>query len=214
MHLNNAMKTINSLFLFSLVLAGFVTSGWSQSLNNTIWKGTATVKIPALTPYRDGVQKQYPAVVTTGLTFTIPVEAWFRTPTTFLIVLDQRAIGADPERAKLQPLIGSWTGVTYGSSNKKSYTGTYGSNKFKATKRQLVRTSWSYVGTETVQGSYRLVNQARMGISGTFTSSPNPSGPNGPKYSGGVPTFTAVLSKTARRPSAEIANAFSDTRGR
>ena len=207
------MKTINSLFLFSLVLAGFVTSGWSQSLNNTIWKGTATVKIPALTPYRDGVQKQYPAVVTTGLTFTIPVEAWFRTPTTFLIVLDQRAIGADPERAKLQPLIGSWTGVTYGSGNK-SYSGTYGSNKFMATRRQLVRTSSSYVGTSTVQGSYRLVNQARMGISGTFTSSPNPSGPNGLKYSGGVPTFTAVLSKTARRPSAEIANAFSDTRGR
>jgi hypothetical protein len=213
MHLNNAMKTINSLFLFSLVLAGFVTSGWSQSLNNTIWKGTATVKIPALTPYRDGVQKQYPAVVTTGLTFTIPVEAWFRTSTEFLIVLDQRALGADTERAKLQPLIGSWTGVTYGSSNK-TYTGTYGSNKFKATRRQLVRTSWSYVGTSTVQGSYRLVNQAQMGISGTFTSSANPSGPNSPRYSGGVPTFTASLSKTTRRPSAEIADAFSDTRGR
>jgi hypothetical protein len=207
------MKTKKELFLIGLVLAGVLSSGWSQSLNNTIWKGTATVKIPALTPYRDGVQKQYPAVVTTGLTFTLPIEAWFRTSTEFLIVLDQRALGADTERAKLQPLIGSWTGVTYGSSTK-TYTGTYGSNKFKATRRQLVRTSWSYVGTSTVQGSYRLVNQARMGISGTFTSSPNPSGPNGPKYSGGVPTFTAVLSKTARRPSAEIANAFSDTRGR
>jgi hypothetical protein len=160
------------------------------------------------------VQKQYPAVVTTGLTFTLPIEAWFRTSTEFLIVLDQRALGADTERAKLQPLIGSWTGVTYGSSNKKSYTGTYGSNKFKATRRQLVRTSWSYVGTSTVQGSYRLVNQAQMGISGTFTSSANPSGPNHPRYSGGVPTFTASLSKTARRPSAEIADAFSDTRGR
>lgn len=214
MHLNNAMKTINSLFLFSLVLAGFVTSGWSQSLNNTIWKGTATVKIPALTPYRDGVQKQYPAVVTTGLTFTLPVEAWFRTPTTFLIVLDQRAIGADPERAKLQPLIGAWADITYGRSSNKSYSGTYGSGKFLALRRQLVRTSWSYIGTTAVQGSYRFENQNQMGISGTYTSSANPSGPNGPKYSGGVPTFTAVLSKTARRPSAEIANAFSDTRGR
>jgi hypothetical protein len=208
------MKTKKELFLIGLVLAGVLSSGWSQSLNNTIWKGTATVKIPALTPYRDGVQKQYPAVVTTGLTFTLPIEAWFRTSTEFLIVLDQRALGADTERAKLQPLIGSWTGVTYGSSNKKSYTGTYGSNKFKATRRQLVRTSWSYVGTSTVQGSYQLVNQARMGISGTFTSSANPGGPNSPKYSGGVPTFTASLSKTVRRPSAEIADAFSDTRGR
>jgi hypothetical protein len=208
------MKTKKELFLIGLVLAGVLSSGLSQSLNNTIWKGTATVKIPALTPYRDGVQKQYPAVVTTGLTFTLPIEAWFRTSTEFLIVLDQRALGADTERAKLQPLIGSWTGVTYGSSNKKSYTGTYGSNKFKATRRQLVRTSWSYVGTSTVQGSYQLVNQARMGISGTFTSSANPGGPNSPKYSGGVPTFTASLSKTARRPSAEIANAFSDTLGR
>ena len=207
------MKTKKELFLIGLVLAGVLSSGWSQSLNNTIWKGTATVKIPALTPYRDGVQKQYPAVVTTGLTFTLPVEAWCRTPTTFLIVLDQRAIGADPERAKLQPLIGSWTGVTYGSGNK-SYSGTYGSNKFMATRRQLVRTSSSYVGTSTVQGSYRLVNQAQMGISGTFTSSPNPGGPNKAQYSGGLPTFTAVLSKTARRPSAEIADAFSDTRGR
>ena len=208
------MKTKKELFLIGLVLAGVLSSGLSQSLNNTIWKGTATVKIPALTPYRDGVQKQYPAVVTTGLTFTLPIEAWFRTSTEFLIVLDQRALGADTERAKLQPLIGSWTGVTYGSSNKKSYTGTYGSNKFKATRRQLVRTSWSYVGTSTVQGSYQLVNQARMGISGTFTSSANPGGPNSPKYSGGVPTFTASLSKTVRRPSAEIADAFSDTRGR
>ena len=120
------MKTKKELFLIGLVLAGVLSSGWSQSLNNTIWKGTATVKIPALTPYRDGVQKQYPAVVTTGLTFTLPIEAWFRTSTEFLIVLDQRALGADTERAKLQPLIGSWTGVTYGSSNKKSYTGTYG----------------------------------------------------------------------------------------
>jgi len=208
------MKTKKELFLIGLVLAGVLSSGWSQSLNNTIWKGTATVKIPALTPYRDGVQKQYPAVVTTGLTFTLPIEAWFRTSTEFLIVLDQRALGADTERAKLQPLIGSWTGVTYGSSNNKTYTGTYGSNKFKATRRQLVRTSWSYVGTSTVQGSYQLVNQAQMGISGTFTSSANPSGPNSPRYSGGVPTFTASLSKTTRRPSAEIADAFSDTRGR
>jgi len=104
------MKTKKELFLIGLVLAGVLSSGWSQSLNNTIWKGTATVKIPALTPYRDGVQKQYPAVVTTGLTFTLPIEAWFRTSTEFLIVLDQRALGADTERAKLQPLIGSWTG--------------------------------------------------------------------------------------------------------
>jgi len=208
------MKKGKELLLLGFLLVGAVSTGRAQTLNNTIWKGTATVKIPALTPYRDGVQKRYPAVVTTGLTFTIPVEAWFRTSTEFLIVLDQRALGADTERAKLQPLIGSWTGVTYGSSNNKTYTGTYGSNKFKATRRQLVRTSWSYVGTSTVQGSYRLVNQAQMGISGTFTSSANPSGPNSPRYSGGVPTFTASLSKTTRRPSAEIANAFSDTRGR
>jgi len=207
------MKKGKELLLLGFLLVGAVSTGRAQTLNNTIWKGTATVKIPALTPYRDGVQKQYPAVVTTGLTFTLPVEAWCRTPTTFLIVLDQRAIGADPERAKLQPLIGSWTGVTYGSGNK-SYSGTYGSNKFMATRRQLVRTSSSYVGTSTVQGSYRLVNQAQMGISGTFTSSPNPGGPNKAQYSGGLPTFTAVLSKTARRPSAEIADAFSDTRGR
>jgi len=207
------MKKGKELLLLGFLLVGAVSTGRAQTLNNTIWKGTATVKIPALTPYRDGVQKRYPAVVTTGLTFTIPVEAWFLTSTEFLIVLDQRALGADTERAKLQPLIGSWTGVTYGSSNK-TYTGTYGSNEFKATRRQLVRTSWSYVGTSSVQGSYRLVNQAIMGISGTFTSSPNPGGPNGPQYSGGVPTFTAVLYGTARRPSAEIANAFSDTRGR
>ncbi len=208
------MKIKKELFCLGFLFVGAVSAGWAQTLNNTIWKGTATVKIPALTDYRDGRRQDYPAVVPSGITFTIPVEAWFRTSTTFLIVLDQRALGADTERAKLQPLIGSWADITYGKSSNKSYSGTYGSGKFLALRRQLVRTSWSYVGTTAVQGSYRFVNQNQMGISGTYTSSPNPGGPNKAQYSGGLPTFTAVLSKTARRPSAEIANAFSDTRGR
>jgi hypothetical protein len=190
---------------------GLPAAGSAQNLSDTIWKGTATVKIPALTRFQDGRPQAFPAVSPSGITFTLPVEAWFLTSKEFLVVLDQRALGHDPARARLQPLIGSWRGITYASSLNKVRAGTYGKGAFRATSQRLVASSSSYKGTRTLQGRYQVPRPNRMEISGSFSSTPNPSGPSQPKYSGGVPTISAVLTKTTRRPSSEINTAFADT---
>lgn len=199
------------LFLITI----FCPQAWAQSLNNTIWKGTATVKIPALTQYRDGQPQTFPTVPS-GLTMTLPVEVWFLTNTEFVVVMDQRALGAASTRARLQPLIGSWRNISYGSSQNRIRTGTYNRSNltFRATHRRLTSSSSSYAGIRTLSGSFSFPSGSRMTAQGSYITSPNPSGPSAPKYSGGVPTFTANLSKTARRPSAEVATAFSDTLGR
>ena len=187
----------------------------AQSLNDTIWKGSATVKLPVLSPYRDGRLQGHPRVPS-GITFTLPVEVWFLTNTEFVAVMDQRALGAASTRARLQPLIGSWRNISYGSSQNRIRTGTYNRSKltFKATHRRLTSSSSSYAGIRTLSGSFSFPSGSRMTAQGSYITSPNPGGPSQPKYSGGVPTFTANLSKTARRPSAEAATAFSDTLGR
>ena len=143
----------------------------------------------------------------------IPVEAWFLNNTEFVVVLDQRALGAASTRARLQPLIGSFRGITYGSSNNR-YSGTYNSrNKtFRGTRTKLRSSSWSYPHTATVQGSFSITGTS-LRVNGNFTTSVNPSGPDTPQYVG-TPSFTANLTKTSRLPSAEISSAFSDSRGR
>lgn len=214
--INSLMKQkislIEALLFFTMILG---PQAWAQSVNYTIWQGTATVKIPALTQYRDGRPQSFPTVPS-GLTMTLPVEAWFLTSTEFVVVLDQRAVGAEPTRAKLQPLIGSWRGISYGNSQNKRQTGTYNTStkRFSAVRERLVSSSSSYRGRSTLQGSYSLPSPTRMSVSGSYTTSPNPGGPNTIKYANGVPSFTAILTKTSRQPSREVANAFSDTRGR
>jgi hypothetical protein len=210
------MNQILYLFLALLLTSlKFSPAAWAQSLNNTIWKGTATVRIPALTQFRDGLLQSFPTVPS-GLTMTLPVEAWFLTSTEFVVVLDQRAVGAAPSRAKLQPLLGSRRGISYDSSQRTRHSGTYNTStrRFSAVREKLVSSSWSYRGRSTLQGGYSLPSPTRMSVSGSFTTSPNPSGPNSPKYANGVPSFTAILTKTSRQPSREVANAFSDSRGR
>lgn len=210
--MNQKIHLFKALLFVSMI---FHSAAWAQSLNNSIWKGTATVKIPALTQYRDGQPQSFPTVPS-GLTMTLPVEAWFLTPTEFVVVLDQRAVGAAPTRAKLQPLIGSRRGISYGSGQQTRHTGTYNAStrRFSAVMENLVNSSWSYRGRGTLQGSYSLPSSTRMSVSGSYTTSPNPSGPKSLKYASGVPSFTATLTKTSRQPSREVANAFSDTRGR
>lgn len=205
-------QKILALTAFTLISLLGSCPSWAQPLRDTIWKGSASVRIPGLNSFRDGARQAYPRV-TSGLTMTLPVEAWFLTDKEFVIVLDQRALGADSSRAKLQPLIGSWRGITYGSASK-NYTGTYGNGIFRATRQTVKASSWSYPHTATVQGSYGVAGSALTISGGTYTTSVNPSGPNSPEYIGGVPSFTARLTKTSRRPSTEISYAFSDTYGR
>jgi hypothetical protein len=203
---------IKRIVIVFLLLVSAPYPALSQTPSNTIWKGTATIQIPGLHAFRAGVLQEYPRI-TSGLMMTLPVEAWFLNSTEFVVVLDQRALGAGLTRAKLQPLIGSWRGISYGSSSYTRMTGRYGARTFRATREKLRNSSWSYIHTAILQGSYSL-NLSTLRATGTYTTTLNPSGPDNPAYIGGVPTFSANLTKTTRRPSVEISYAFSDTDGR
>lgn len=202
-------------------------------LADTIWQGNARVTIPALVQCDEsGSPLEFPRT-TTGLTFILPVEVWFWDESTFLIVYRQGEMGADPNRAALQPLIGEWnipvaarvgllTGiprVTYGSDLFEIQTGSVlrkgkrytFSGEFRDTVDNTGYDSdWIYPGARTlVTGAFTL-SGTLMNASLTAVFSPNPVGPGGIRTSGRNPSATATLTKTNRKPSTEGIFVFED----
>lgn len=227
--MNIGTKTSRYLALAFLTLAPSIHA----QLADTIWTGNAVVTIPAMSATDDnGNSLPYPKT-TTALTFILPVEVWFWDNSKFLIVYRQEAMGADPSRGSLQPLIGEWTiplgarvgqlsgisEVPYGSDLYEVRTGSVSKNgnkySFTAEFRDTGDTSgydseWIYPGAKVlITGSFSLSgNTIKAKL--TTAYSPNPSGPGGIKISGKAPSAGATLTQTDRKPSTEGVGAFLD----
>jgi hypothetical protein len=221
---------MNKKLLQSGLYAGllfFAVNPVQAQFADSIWTGNAKITLPALSVVADGVVQKAPST-TTNVTFQVPVEVWFWDDGTFLVCLDQKATGANPDRAPLQPLIGEWTipvacrvgalaGVTqlpYGGNMFEVQTGkiNFNSRKKNGTFEAVQRDTTTQEGEEEyiypkaqqkLSGSFRLLNSSKISLSGTIITIPNPIGPNGLKYLGRAPSVQMELSKSNRKPSVE-----------
>lgn len=227
-------KTKLIALIFSLCLLG-MSGNLHAQLADTIWSGNATITIPSVTQYQNGLPLRYPKTVS-NLSFILPVEVWFWDASKFLVVFRQRDFGAAPDRAPLQPAIGEWTipvaarrgsltGVSRVPTTQPGLfeieTGRYSAGRggaftFTAEQRDISNLAgfdrdWIYRGYRTLMtGSARLLNSRTLSATLTAVTTPNPGGPNLMKYVGAKPSAVVTLTKTSRRPSVTGVGDFVD----